>query len=58
MDTLIALALLGAGAATIAALPWSDEEIAATADAADAAFFSALRRITNPIARRIDRARR
>jgi hypothetical protein len=56
MDSLIALALLGAGAATIAALPWSDEEISKTADAADAAFFAAIRCVTNPIVRWIDRA--
>lgn len=58
MDTLIALILLAAGAATIAALPWSDKEIAAAADAADATFFAAVRRVTNPIARCFDRARR
>ena len=57
MDNLIAFALLAAGAATLSVLPWSDEEISKTADAADAAFFAAVRCVTNPIARCFDRAR-
>jgi hypothetical protein len=52
LDIFLALILLAAGAATIAALPWSDEEIKQTADAADTAFFAAVRAVTNPLFRR------
>ena len=53
LDIFLALILLAAGAATIAALPWSDEEIEQTADAADTVFFAAVRAITNPLLRKV-----
>jgi len=53
LDIFLALILLAAGAATIAALPWSDGEIEQTADAADTAFFAAVRAVTNPLFKRV-----
>ena len=53
LDIFISIALFAAGAATIAVLPWSDEEIEQTADAAYTAFFAAVRAVTNPLFKRV-----